>query len=146
MSKAAPRARLLGVILSLILPVTLFLFMMMRGLVFAFFLFSLYPRPFVQPFFDVHACIYAWTESRTSLTITACVLFCVAYFLFCFVRRVRVYFCVMFPFILDVKFIGCTSRDHTGGRSHKISHPPSFCGACLYFSREGFSRSFPSST
>ena len=22
---------------------------------------------------------------------------------------------------------------HTGGRSHRISHPPSFCGACLNF-------------
>ena len=42
--------------------------------------------------------------------------------------------CVFFPFILDVKFVGCTSRGHTGGRSHRIiSHPPSFCGACLYF-------------
>ena len=37
------------------------------------------------------------------------------------------------------------SRGHTEGRSHRIS-PPSFCGACLiFFSREGFSRSFPSS-
>ena len=25
---------------------------------------------------------------------------------------------------------------HTGGRSHRIYHPPSFCGACLNFSRE----------
>ena len=49
--------------------------------------------------------------------------------------------CVFFPFILDVKFIGCTSRGHTGGKSHRISHPPSFCGACmpLFLSREGFS-------
>ena len=30
---------------------------------------------------------------------------------------------------------GCTSRRHTGGRSHRIS-PPSFCDACLNFSRE----------
>ena len=44
--------------------------------------------------------------------------------------------CVFFPFILDVKFVGCSSRGHTGGRSHMISHPPSICGACLYFSRE----------
>ena len=43
--------------------------------------------------------------------------------------------CVFFPFILDIKFVGCTSRGHTG-RSHRISHPPSFCGACLNFSRE----------
>ena len=42
--------------------------------------------------------------------------------------------CVFFPFILDIN--GCTSRGHTGGRSHRIFHPPSFCGACLYFSRE----------
>ena len=44
--------------------------------------------------------------------------------------------CVFFPFILDIKFVGCTSRGHTGGRSHRIFHPPSFCGACLNFSRE----------
>ena len=36
--------------------------------------------------------------------------------------------CVFFPFILDIKFVGHTSRGHTGGRSHRISHPPSFCG------------------
>ena len=43
--------------------------------------------------------------------------------------------CVFFPLILDIKFVGRTSRGHTGGRSHRISHPP-FCGACLNFSRE----------
>ena len=32
-------------------------------------------------------------------------------------------------------FVGRTSRGHTG-RSHRIFHPPSFCGACLNFSRE----------
>ena len=38
--------------------------------------------------------------------------------------------CVFFfPFILDVKFVGST------GQGHRISHPRSFCGACLYFSR-----------
>ena len=42
--------------------------------------------------------------------------------------------CVFFPFILDIKFVGRTSRGHTGGRSHRIiSHPPSFCGACIMF-------------
>ena len=44
--------------------------------------------------------------------------------------------CVFFPFIVDIKFVGRTSWGHTGGRSHRVSHPPSFCGACLYFSRE----------
>ena len=44
--------------------------------------------------------------------------------------------CVFFTFILDIKFVGRTRRGHTGGRSHGISHPPSFCGACLNFSRE----------
>ena len=44
--------------------------------------------------------------------------------------------CVFFPFILDIKFVGRISRGHTGGRSHRISHPPSFYGACLNFSRE----------
>ena len=43
---------------------------------------------------------------------------------------------VFFRFILDMKFFGRTSRGHTGGRSHRIFHPPSFCGACLNFSRE----------
>ena len=28
--------------------------------------------------------------------------------------------CVFFPFILDIKFVGHTSRGHTGGRSHRI--------------------------
>ena len=41
--------------------------------------------------------------------------------------------CVFFLFILDIKFVGRTSRGHTGGRPHRISHPPSFCGACLNF-------------
>ena len=36
---------------------------------------------------------------------------CVFYSLFC---------CVFFPFILNVKFVGRTSRGHTGGRSHRI--------------------------
>ena len=43
-----------------------------------------------------------------------------------------VYVCVFFPFILDIN--GRTSRRHTG-RSHRIFHPPSFCGAGLNFSR-----------
>ena len=50
-----------------------------------------------------------------------------------FMECVCVRVCVFFPFILDVKFVGCTSRGHTGERSHRISHPPSFCGACLFF-------------
>ena len=40
------------------------------------------------------------------------------------------------PSILDIKFVGRTSRGHTGGRSHRIFNPPSFCGACLDFCRE----------
>ena len=39
--------------------------------------------------------------------------------------------CVFFPFILDIN--GRTSRGLTGGRSHRIFHPPSFCGACFIF-------------
>ena len=35
--------------------------------------------------------------------------------------------CVFLSFILDIKFVGHTSRGHTGGRSHRIFHPPSFC-------------------
>ena len=44
--------------------------------------------------------------------------------------------CVFFPSILDIKFVGRTSRGHTGGRSHRIFNPPSFCGASLDFCRE----------
>ena len=51
-------------------------------------------------------------------------------------RKVRVCVCVFFPSILDIKFVGRTSRGHTGGRSHRIFNPPSFCGACLDFCRE----------
>ena len=48
----------------------------------------------------------------------------------------HVFLCVFFPSILDIKFVGRTSRGHTGGRSHRIFNPPSFCGACLDFCRE----------
>ena len=43
--------------------------------------------------------------------------------------------CVGIPFILDVKFVGrCTSRGHTGGRSHRISQPfPSSAVLALIF-------------
>ena len=49
------------------------------------------------------------------------------------------FFC--FSFILDIKFVGRTSRGRTGGRSNMIFHPLSLCGAvrcgaCLNFSRE----------
>ena len=48
--------------------------------------------------------------------------------------------CVFFPSILDIKFLGRTSRGHTGGRSHRIFNPPSFCGACLDLCVFAFSR------
>ena len=55
--------------------------------------------------------------------------------------------CLFFHIILDIKLVGRTSRGHTGGRSHRIFHPPSFCGECLNFSRENdCSHSFSSST
>ena len=56
------------------------------------------------------------------------------------VPLVHVCMCIFFPFILDIKFVGRTSRGHTGGRSHRIFHPPSFCVVCLSFP------TFPSST
>ena len=34
---------------------------------------------------------------------------------------------------LDVPAGVTQEEGHTGGRSHRISHPPSFCGACLNF-------------
>ena len=52
------------------------------------------------------------------------------------VSNVLLFVFVFFPFILDIKFVGRTGRGRTGGRSHRIFNPPSFCGACLHFSRE----------
>ena len=43
--------------------------------------------------------------------------------------------CVFFPFILDIKFVGRISRDHTGGRSHRIFHPPSAVRALIFLAR-----------
>ena len=37
---------------------------------------------------------------------------------------------------LDVPAGVTQEEGHIGGRSHRIFHPPSFCGACLNFSRE----------
>ena len=37
---------------------------------------------------------------------------------------------------LDVPARVTQEEGQTGGRSHKIFHPPSFCGGCLNFSRE----------
>ena len=61
---------------------------------------------------------------------------------------VRVCVCCL-PIYSGRQACGRTNRGHGGGRSHRISHPPSFCcGACLHFSREKDSVrcSFPSST
>ena len=57
------------------------------------------------------------------------------FYFFC-TMYVCVYVFVFFPSILDIKFVGRTSRGRTGGKSHRISNPPSFCGAWLNFSRE----------
>ena len=55
---------------------------------------------------------------------------------------VCVYVCCH-PVHSERQVYGRTSRGHTGGTPHRIS-PPSFCGACLNFSREKDSAvSFP---
>ena len=47
--------------------------------------------------------------------------------------------CVFFPFFHSGHQVRWTYQPG----SHRIFHPPSFCGACLhFFSREGFSLSF----
>ena len=56
-------------------------------------------------------------------------------------RIVCVFMCVFFPFILDLKFVACTSRGHRGGRSHRRKVTQNFsstfcCGVRFYFSRE----------
>ena len=45
--------------------------------------------------------------------------------------------CVFFPFILDIKSVGRTSRGHTGGRSHRTSHPPFSAVRALTFLARG---------
>ena len=42
--------------------------------------------------------------------------------------------CVFFPSILDIKFVGRTSRGHTGGRSHRF-HLPSAVRALIFVAR-----------
>ena len=56
--------------------------------------------------------------------------------------------CVFFPFILDIKFVGRTSRGHTDRRKVTQDFSSTFFLRCVpsFFSREGFSHSFPSST
>ena len=77
---------------------------------------------------------------RYSATTVMNGIFFISYFIFLGYAHVRVVLRCLYvprkrkspdPFILDVKFVGSTSRGHT-----RISHPPSFCGACLFFSRE----------
>ena len=117
------------------------LFRFLRTFVFFF----MKPRPSFNrfSFFDMHA-----PRTHSKLTnICSCEDFdffpSILYHQGCrflFVRRVPVLccvcVCVFFPSILDIKFVGRTSRGHTGGRSHRIFNPPSFCGACLDFCRE----------
>ena len=57
----------------------------------------------------------------------------------CVERKIRTHLDLLLcflPIYSGREACGRTSRGHTGGRSHRISHPPSFCGACLNFSRE----------
>ena len=56
--------------------------------------------------------------------------------------------CVFFLFILDIKFVGRTSRGHTSKRKVTQDFSSTFLLRCVpeFFSREGFSHSFPSST
>ena len=76
-----------------------------------------------------------WSAEPCMPSILSLRIFCTAVLSRCKFSPPTVCF-VFFLFILDIKFVGRTSRGHTGGRSHRISHPPSFCGACLNFSRE----------
>ena len=45
--------------------------------------------------------------------------------------------CVFFPSILDITFVGRTSRGHTGGRSHRIFliHLPFAVRALIFVAR-----------
>ena len=84
-----------------------------------------------------------WLSLHRSHRHTCCVWFCLVFYNFHALimnnskhRVLRMCcVCVLFSFILDIKFVGRTSRGHTGRRSHRIYHPPFFCGARLNFSR-----------
>ena len=102
------------------------------------FVLSMKPRPFVQSFFDMQAprqphvflpffLLFLW-KCRCFR-----VFFVLLPFALCMERDCVRFF---FPFFLDIKFVGSTSRGHTGRGSYMILLPPSFCGACLNFSRE----------
>ena len=83
----------------------------------------------------MHTCMRPESDTQLGFNCWCPFLFCFIFFFFempFFWECV----CVFFPFILDIKFVGRTSWGHPGGRSHRISHPPSFWGACLNFSRE----------
>ena len=56
------------------------------------------------------------------LLVCVCVCVCVCAVCVCSVcvPGVCMFCCVFFPFILNIKFVGRTSRRHTGGRSHRI--------------------------
>ena len=84
-----------------------------------------------EPLF--HVCLYRASRlKRAPCLIYICIYI---YNIYIYIW-ITVCVCVFFPSILDIKFVGRTSRGHTGGRSHRIFNPPSFCGACLDFCRE----------
>ena len=80
----------------------------------------------------IHTCVPTATRSYRT---TVCVLFHFYFFgdiafseYFCtivafFYMYGECVCCVFFPSILDIKFVGRTSRGHTGGRSHRIFNP-----------------------
>ena len=75
---------------------------------------------------------HAGTLDKNKNETIVCV--CVCVFIIC------VCVCVCVCFFSSHSFwtsssLDVPSRGHTGGRSHRIFHPP-FCGACLNFSRE----------
>ena len=54
--------------------------------------------------------------------------------------------CVLFPFILDVKFVWVYQPESHKRKVTQDFSSPSFYDACLFFSRGGFSHFIPSST
>ena len=83
---------------------------------------SLFRTYFLEFHFRFPAGIELYRSPYVVQHVTLCVCVCV---------------CVFFPFILDIKFVGRTSRGHIGGRSHRIFHPPSFCAvrALIFLAR-----------
>ena len=98
------------------------------------------PRPFVQSFFVLRSSILCMRPDNHNTHFFLFSFFwkCRFFRVFCTITVLCLYgetqcvLCVCFLPIHSGHQVRWTYQPgHTGGRSHRIYHPPSFCGACL---------------